>query len=153
MLEVQPKDKRGYFILPQAPEDAGYYVYGTPGGGAAQYAHPRMLTLIFAVEREWEAIDDRKFGVGNISMANGVKFDHGSHLSGLEVDVRPLRKDGRQVPVTYLDEEYDLDGTETLINLFRANAPGQLTIFFNDNRIVVATPLKKHDNHFHVQFN
>ncbi|WGG48516.1 penicillin-insensitive murein endopeptidase [Rugamonas sp. DEMB1] len=153
MLEVQPKDSRGYFILPQAPEDAGYYVYGTPGGGAAQYAHPRMLTLIFAVEREWEAIDDRKFGVGNISMANGVKFDHASHLSGLEVDIRPLRKDGRQVPVTYLDDEYDLDATETLINLFRANAPGSLTIFFNDNRIVAATRLKKHDNHFHVQFN
>ncbi|MFA6069178.1 MAG: hypothetical protein WC810_11410 [Janthinobacterium sp.] len=28
MLEVQPRDKRGFFILPQAPEDAGYYVYG-----------------------------------------------------------------------------------------------------------------------------
>ena len=33
MLEVQPRDKRGFFILPQAPEDAGYYVYGTPGRG------------------------------------------------------------------------------------------------------------------------
>ena len=31
MLEVQAKDVRGYFILPQAPEEAGYYVYGTPG--------------------------------------------------------------------------------------------------------------------------
>ena len=33
MLEVQPRDKRGFFILPQAPEDAGYSVYGTPGRG------------------------------------------------------------------------------------------------------------------------
>ncbi|MBP1204475.1 hypothetical protein JOD97_002517 [Duganella sp. 1411] len=40
MLETQPKDSRGYFVLPQAPEDAGYYVYGTPGDGAAQYANP-----------------------------------------------------------------------------------------------------------------
>ena len=48
MLEVQPKDSRGYFVLPQAPEDAGYYVYGTPGGGAAQYANPRMMTLNIA---------------------------------------------------------------------------------------------------------
>lgn len=38
MLEVQPRDKRGFFILPQAPEDAGYYVYGPPGRGAGQYA-------------------------------------------------------------------------------------------------------------------
>ncbi|MGK5025323.1 hypothetical protein [Janthinobacterium sp. RB2R34] len=28
MLELQPRDKRGYFMLPQAPEDSGYYVYG-----------------------------------------------------------------------------------------------------------------------------
>ena len=32
MLELQPKDKRGYFMLPQAPEGAGYYVYGNVGG-------------------------------------------------------------------------------------------------------------------------
>lgn len=153
MLEVQPKDApRGYFILPQAPEEAGYYVYGTPGKGAAQFAHPRMMTLILAVEREWAAIDGRKFGVGNISIANGVKFDHASHLTGLEVDIRPMRKDGHHAPVTYQDDAYDLDATETLINLFRANAPGKLKIFFNDNRIPVVSPLKKHDNHFHVQF-
>ncbi|MGJ7914411.1 hypothetical protein ACI48D_02885 [Massilia sp. LXY-6] len=28
-IPIQPKDRRGYFMLPQAPEDAGYYVYGT----------------------------------------------------------------------------------------------------------------------------
>ena len=32
MLELQPKDKRGYFMLPQAPEGAGYYVDGNVGG-------------------------------------------------------------------------------------------------------------------------
>lgn len=152
MLEVQPKDARSYFILPQAPEEAGYYVYGTPGHGAAQFAHPRMMTLILAVEREWATIDERKFGVGNISVANGVKFDHASHLKGLEVDIRPVRKDGLHVPVTYHDEAYDRQATKTLIDIFLANAPGKLKIFFNDNRIPVVSPLKKHDNHFHVQF-
>ncbi|MYN17531.1 hypothetical protein GTP81_12280 [Rugamonas sp. FT107W] len=152
MLEVQPKDARSYFILPQAPEEAGYYVYGTPGHGAAQFAHPRMMTLILAVEREWATIDERKFGVGNISIANGVKFDHASHLKGLEVDIRPVRKDGLHVPVTYHDEAYDRKATKTLIDIFLANAPGKLKIFFNDNRIPVVSPLKKHDNHFHVQF-
>lgn len=152
MLEVPPNDARGYFILPQAPEEAGYYIYGSPGRGAAQFAHPRMMTLILAVEREWAIIDDRKFGVGNISIANGVKFDHASHLTGLEVDIRPMRKDGHQLPVNYHDDAYDLGATEALINLFRANAPGKLKIYFNDNRIPVVSALKKHDNHFHVQF-
>ena len=57
MLEVQPRDKRGFFILPQAPEDAGYYVYGTPGRGAGQYAHPNMMMALLYVEREWQAVD------------------------------------------------------------------------------------------------
>ena len=40
MLEVQPKDSRGYFMLPQAPEGAGYYVYGTPGNPLCQTTCP-----------------------------------------------------------------------------------------------------------------
>lgn len=152
MLDIQPKDSRGYFMLPQAPEEAGYYVYGTPGAGAAHFAHPRMMTLLLAVEWEWAATDSRKFGVGNISLADGVKFDHASHLKGLEVDIRPVRNDGRQAPVTYHDEAYDLVATERLIAIFRRQVSGQLKIFFNDNRIPAVFPLTRHDNHFHVQF-
>ena len=152
MPETQAQDSRGYFMLPQAPIDAGYYVYGTPGGGAAQYAHPTMMSLILAVARAWQTVDKRKFGVGNISMAGGVKFGHVSHRKGLEVDIRPLRIDGQCEPVTYLGAEYDRDATEMLIGLFRASAPGLLKIFFNDNKISGVFPLAHHDNHFHVQF-
>ena len=47
MLDVQPGDKRGFFILLQAPEDAGHYVYGNlqrmPNAGhMAQYASLKM---------------------------------------------------------------------------------------------------------------
>jgi hypothetical protein len=52
MLEVQPRDSRGYFMLPQAPEDAGYYVDGTPDQGGGQYAHPAMMTLILFIEHQ-----------------------------------------------------------------------------------------------------
>ena len=111
-----------------------------------------MMNLILKVEREWAAIDSRRFGVGNISLAGGVRFDHASHLSGLEVDIRPLRKDGRHAAVTYLDDAYDLHATATLINIFHTYASGKLKVFFNDNRIPGVFPLKKHDNHFHAQF-
>jgi penicillin-insensitive murein endopeptidase len=150
---IQPKDGRGFFMLPQAPEDAGYYTYGTPSAGAAQFAHPQLLSLIFAVERAWQASDNRKFGIGNISVADGVKFDHQSHLSGLEIDVRPLRRDGKEHPVLYTDGEYDRAATEKLIELFRVSASGPIRIFFNDSKITGVTPRFKHDNHFHFQFN
>lgn len=151
MLEAQPKDSRGLFMIPQAPEDAGYYVYGTPGGGAGQYAHPAMMTAILRVEREWQTIDNRKFGVGNISLAGGVQYGgHSTHRSGLEVDVRPLRKDGRQIPVYWSQNGYDRAATAKLIELFRTYASVVL-VYFNDNHIPLVTHLADHDHHFHVK--
>lgn len=152
MAEVAPQDSRGLFMLPQAPEGAGYYVYGTPANGAAQFAHPNMLSLLFAVEREWAIVDNRRFGVGNISVAGGLDFGHKSHRKGLEVDVRPLRKDGRHHPVTFLSPDYDRRATQILIELFHACAAGPLVIFFNDGKIPGTRPLARHDDHFHVQF-
>lgn len=155
MLEVQPKDSRSYFMLPQAPADAGYYVYGQlnnkPSHGAYQYAYPSMMTTILRVEREWQAFDRRKFGVGDISLADGPEYkDHRTHMSGLEVDVRPLRKDGLQLPVRWMDAEYDKDATVKLIELFRIFAPVAV-IYFNGPDIPFVIKKIKHDNHFHVQ--
>lgn len=151
VLEVQPKDSRGYFVLPQAPEDAGYYVYGTPRQGGGQYAHSAMMTAILRVEREWQAIDNRKFGVGNISLAGGLPYaKHSTHRSGLEVDIRPLREDGAEVPVTWFQAAYDRDATAKLIELFRTFAP-VVFVYFNDTKIPYVTHLADHDNHFHVK--
>ena len=153
MTEVpSPQDSRGLFMLPQAPEQAGYYVYGTPSRGSAQYAHPVMMTLLLAVEREWAQIETRKFGVGDISVAGGRYFGHQSHRKGLEVDCRPLRKDGRHLPVAYLSPDYDREATQRLIGLFQRCAAVPLVIFFNDGRIPGTRPLEKHNDHFHVQF-
>ncbi len=101
MTGFQPKDVRGFFMLPQRPEGVGYYVYGTLPEGAGQYSHPAMLSLLFSVEREWQAIDHRKVGIGNISLADGKAYSkHQSHRNGLQVDVRALRRDGAQAGVT-----------------------------------------------------
>lgn len=149
------QDSRGYFMLPQAPEDVGYYVYGRlnnkPSLGAYQYAHPAMMTTILRVAREWQAIDKRKFGVGDISLAAGVPHkDHSSHLSGLEVDVRPVRKDGLREPVTWRNKQYDRKATATLIELFRLYAPVVL-VLFNDTGIPFVSTAIHHDDHFHVK--
>ncbi|HWW73377.1 MAG TPA: penicillin-insensitive murein endopeptidase [Duganella sp.] len=159
MLEVQPKDSRGYFILPQAPEDAGYYVYGTPDRGRAQYASPRLLSVIFYIEREWQAIDDRKFGIGNISIAGGLPYDeHRSHQKGIEVDIRPIRKDklvGQGANLTRFDSAYDREATTKLIRLF-ANHMMVKIIYFNDDKVQQAIggsrvkSQTRHDDHFHV---
>jgi murein endopeptidase len=149
-VPIQPQDSRHYFMLPQAPDGAGYYVYGTPIGGAFQYAHPNMLTALFWVEREWAAIDNRKFGVGNISLQDGAATgEHHTHLDGLQVDVRALRKDGLHRPVTWHDHAYDGEATARLIGLFFSH-PFVKTILFNDLRVPGVQPWDDHDNHFHV---
>ena len=150
MLELQPKDTRGHFVLPQRPEGAAYYTYGTPPEGAGQYANPKLLSLIFMVEHRWQALDSRKIGIGNISLADGAKYpDHKGHKSGLDVDIRLFRKDRLQAPVTRFDPQYDKDATATLIGLFFESSIIKV-IYFNDLAIAGVKPLSHHDDHFHI---
>lgn len=150
MSEAQPQDSRGYFMLPQAPEGAGYYVYGTPGRGAGQYAHPQMMTVLCFVERQWQVGDHRKFGIGNISLSGGGVFDpHESHQDGLQVDVRPLRRDGSHVPIKYFQSGYDRAATARLISIFQSH-PFVKQVYFNDVEIPGVRSLVGHDDHFHV---
>jgi murein endopeptidase len=163
-IPIQPKERRGYFMLPQAPEQAGYYVYGTlnhvPGTGhLAQYAHPNLLTLIFQIERAWQAISDRQFGIGNISIDGGGEYDgHKSHRLGIEMDCRPVRKDkivGQVARCSYYDAGvYDREATTKLIRLFTTH-PWVNIVYFNDpeiQRVLGARvkSLRGHHDHFHV---
>lgn len=150
MYSAEIQDKRGYFILPQKPEESGYYTYGTPTQGAGQYTHPALMCVIFQVAHSWKAIDPRRFGIGNISLANGQVYDkHRTHKSGLDVDVRPLRKDGLEAPVTRFDPEYDREGTSRLIRLFLETCRVK-KLYFNDISISRVKQAPHHDNHFHV---
>ncbi|WP_162995574.1 hypothetical protein [Janthinobacterium agaricidamnosum] len=110
-----------------------------------------MMMALPYVEREWQAIDDRQFGIGNISLANGTAYgEHSTHKSGLEVDIRPLRRDGLQLPVYWYDKDYDQAATAKLIALFRAHASVR-RVLFNDTGIPFVTPFKNHDHHFHLE--
>ena len=109
-----------------------------------------MMTAILRVEREWQAIEKRRFGVGDISLAGGTRHqDHQTHKKGLEVDVRPLRKDGLETGVTWRDAQYDREATAKLIELFRMYAP-TILVYFNGPDIPFVTKMIHHDDHFHV---
>ncbi|WP_342120222.1 penicillin-insensitive murein endopeptidase [Pseudoduganella sp. OTU4001] len=151
MESTAPTDNRGYFLLPQAYEGGGYYVYGTPDRGRGQYAHPSLVSALLEVARQWSFKDKRKFGIGNISLAGGDKFEpHASHRSGLEVDIRPIRKDGNRLPCFITDRQYDRQATAALIELFQEHTKVQL-ILFNDKQIPGVRHAAKHSDHFHVQ--
>ena len=146
-VPIQPKDSRGYFLLPQAPSQA-------------QYAHPNLLTFIFQIEREWQALCDRKFGIGNISIDGGRGFDrHRTHRKGIEMDCRPVRKDrmaGQAARCSYQDSRvYDREATIKLLGLFVAH-PWIRIVYFNDPEVQRALGARVksapgHADHFHVE--
>ncbi|MCS0592039.1 penicillin-insensitive murein endopeptidase [Massilia norwichensis] len=148
------RDKRGFFMLPRSPMESGYYNYGLldkkPDRGGYQYPHPVMMQAILRVGLEWQAIDKRRIGIGNISRADGFNDrDHASHQDGLQVDIRPVRKDGLEMPVTHMDRQYDKDATAKVIELFRTFAPVKF-VLFNDTSIPFVKWAEHHDDHFHV---
>ena len=70
------------------------------------------------------------------------------------MDIRPLRKDGKNLGVTDKDPAYDREATQKLVDTFTATG-GVEEIYFNDPLIKGVTPDPKgiHDNHLHVRVN
>ena len=156
--------------LDQNPEwgegGAGYYTYGTmpPGmsGTKADFQHgePKTMNVITdVVNRLQMGPQYTPFGIGNISLAGGRgSSDHAEHKAGLQIDVRPARKDGRKEPVSYQHAAYDRVATRRLIKAFKDTGQVEF-IFFNDPELIndpelkgfVRASSKSHDGHLHVQ--
>jgi penicillin-insensitive murein endopeptidase len=151
MADIPVQDSRKFFMLPQGNEGGGYYTYGTPDQGRSQYSHPRLISLIGMVAGAWSSCDERKFGVGNISLAGGARHpDHVKHRSGLDVDIRPLRKDGKHLSCNIRDTQYDGIATAKLIELSLRNAHVG-NVIFNDTSNRQVSRGQCHDDHFHVE--
>lgn len=150
MPSTRPCDSRGFFVLPQAYEGGGYYTYGTPNKGESQYLHPQLMSALSMISFAWVARTTTKFGIGNISLADGTKHpDHAGHRSGLDVDIRTLRLDGKRLPCNIHDSQYDRKATEELIGLFLNHARVKF-ILFNDMRVKNVKFSAGHGDHFHV---
>jgi murein endopeptidase len=95
-----------------------------------------------------------KIGVGEISQRGGGKISgHASHQLGVDVDLRLLRNDGQNQPVTRFESKFSLALTQELINLIHGNGVLRVRyIFFNDPRATGVSCWPNHDNHLHVKF-
>lgn len=103
-------------------------------------------------------MDDRKFGIGNISLAEGRKYEHATHQKGLEMDIRPIRTDkltGQSARVSRFDTIYDREATIKLLHLFLEH-PMVGKVFFNDDKVQQALggrvrSMQGHDDHIHIE--
>jgi penicillin-insensitive murein DD-endopeptidase len=136
--------------LPQELPNTGFYNYGTPDRGRAQWGLSSTIDAIRDAASRWRDTGASPFGVGNMSQQYGEAYDgHGSaHQDGTGVDIRPVRQDGKHEPVTWRDPAYDRNATQKLVDTLRAT--GRFgDILFNDPEIRGVKPWPGHHNHLH----
>jgi hypothetical protein len=100
-----------------------------------------------------------RVAVGHISKEHGGYFPpHASHRIGLDVDIRPVRKQGNQCKLgtTWKGEAYARLGTRLMIEAIRKAAPQRVkVIWFNDPVLIekgYTEPMSGHDDHLHVRY-
>lgn len=140
-------------MLPSVGE--GYKTYLDDGND--HFGRASTIRALQEIARQWKAKHpDIPLQIGDISLKGGGPFPpHKTHRDGMDVDVRPIRKDGNHnIGVTFKDAAYSHDLTKELVLLAKALNPGML-IMFNDTRLINARltkPWPKHDNHLHFRF-
>jgi hypothetical protein len=139
--------KEGFIILPQASGN-GYYPYSTMD---RQYGTPATVAALIDICKEFTTTyATLQVGIGDMSFANGAKMSpHVTHRNGRNADIRPLRTDGKMLPVDIFSDKYSRDYTEALVQVIRAHTNFH-SLLFNDANIKGVTRWDGHDNHLHV---
>lgn len=131
------------------------FVTNNRGNDQFQFGQKSSIDAAKAVGAAWNELHpDKPFSIGQISKKDGGTFPpHKSHKVGLDIDVRPMRKDGANAPVEITQSQFDRELTTELIDLWWRNAPVQ-NVFFNDQTVIAAGLsqfVNGHGNHFHVR--
>ena len=131
------------------------FVTNNRGNDQFQFGQLSTIDSAERVAAAWiQKHPNRPFSIGQISKKGGGPMPpHKSHQLGVDVDVRPMRKDGENAPVTITDSNYDRDLTTELIALWWRLAPTQ-AVFFNDQTVIdagLSRFVNVHHNHFHVR--
>ena len=95
-----------------------------------------------------------RVGVGDISLRGGGDIEgHASHETGRDVDMRPIRNDGTEGPLTWGQANYSRALTQELIDIIYANGVVKVKVIgFNDPGVQGCVNWVNHDNHLHVRF-
>ena len=125
-------------------------------GRGHQYGLPETIRAIQAIGAAWQRRYPQgpRIGVTHISLKGGGDTPyHVGHENGLEVDVRPVRNDGREDGVKITDPAYSRALTQVLVNTIRANSVLKVDrILFADRGITPVSYASDHDDHLHIYF-
>jgi penicillin-insensitive murein endopeptidase len=148
LVEGKLKIKRqGFSPLPQVSGN-GYYPYSTMD---RQYGTAGTIAALIRICKKFvEKYPDLQVGVGDMSFAKGTEMKpHKTHRDGRNIDIRPLRKDGKMLAVDINSSDYSQERTKALVEIIQADV-NYKSILFNDSAISGVTRWDGHDNHLHV---
>lgn len=133
----------------------GFVTNNRGANGEFQFGQQSTIDAAIAVATAWDqAHPGEPFSIGQISNNGGGKMPpHLSHRLGIDIDVRPVRKDRQNQSVDISNAQYDRARTTELIDLWWTKAPVQ-AIFFNDQTVIdqkLSRFVGGHGNHFHVR--
>lgn len=137
------------------PKTGTGFVTNNRGNDEFQFGQQSTIDAALAVGVAWDALHpNHPFSIGQISKKNGGPLPpHASHQVGLDIDIRPMRLDGKNEKVTIFEPEYDRPLSTELIKLWWQKAPVQM-VFFNDPTVIAAglsIKVPEHHHHFHVR--
>lgn len=100
-----------------------------------------------------------KVAVGDLSFEHGGDIDlHNTHEDGLDIDMSPIRHDGRQCNnpgAHYNSSQYDRANTRRLLQAFHDALGSHLQlIYWNDPQLIaegLSRRYPNHDSHIHVR--
>lgn len=134
------------------PYREGRGLYVTSSGSNSLFGTPKAITSLQNLARKVAEKLGADLGVVDLSLeAGGPHEPHKSHQRGVDVDIRPLRKDKKHQPVSISDAAYSHEMTKAMVGFLREDSNVQF-ILFNDTQIPGVSPAKGHDNHLHVRF-
>jgi hypothetical protein len=122
----------------------------------SHFATAVIHDLLIKIAGLWHDLHpDHPISIGQISHKGGGLFEpHKQHRKGVEADLRPLSKDGRDLVLTFSSTEYSRDLTREFVTLLSANATMR-KVFFNDPKLIaegLTNHAGGHDNHLHLWF-
>lgn len=137
--------------------------YNDGGFGPREVYPVRILGTTSDLGERWieKYPDGPAIGVGDISRQSGAAWPdkwHKGHRDGKNVDIRPIRNDGKNDRVTIHDKmNYDQAKTrELIVEILKDD--NVCAIWFNDGgiretiKVLKSDAGIKHDNHIHVHY-
>ena len=139
-------------LLPES--GPGFVTFYRGENGKNQYGQQSTIDAALSVASAWNELHpDRPMAIGQISLKGGGPMgSHQLHQKGVDLDIRPERKDLENTPVDMSDPQYSRTLTTELINLWWEEAPVKF-VYFNDPSVIAAHLSQHsggHDDHFHV---